>query len=282
MINHNGEILDIDAVHFRADFRPIQYGDALFETVKFNGESFLLWEDHYFRLMASMRILRMEIPLDWSPEFLEEQMLETIRANHMERNAARVRLTVYRDGAGKYTPESNIHCGFIIQVDAWPHAEYELNSEGLSVDVFKDHEVHESMLSNLKTTNSLLYTLAGIFAKENELDTALLINKDKHIVEGVSSNVYMLSGDTLTTPPLSSGALKGVMRKHILRSAAAWGLKVEEKGFSPFDLQRADEVWLSNAMHGIQWVGQYRKKSYTNEKAKEIIAALNESVKQGV
>ncbi|TNE29954.1 MAG: aminotransferase class IV [Bacteroidetes bacterium] len=282
MINHNGEILDIDAVHFRADFRPIQYGDALFETVKFNGESFLLWEDHYFRLMASMRILRMEIPLDWSPEFLEEQMLETIRANHMERGAVRVRLTVYRDAPGKYTPKEKIHQGFIIQVEAWPHVEYVLNTEGLSVDVYKDHEVHESMLSNLKTTNSLLYTLAGIYADENDLDTALLINKDKHIVEAVSSNVYMITGDTLTTPPLSSGALKGVMRKHILRSASAWGLKVEEKGFSPFDLQRADEVWLSNAMHGIQWVGQYRKKKYSNQKALEIIAALNESVKQGV
>lgn len=278
MINHNGEILDIDAVPFRADFRPIQYGDALFETVKYNGTTFINWEDHYFRAMASMRILRMEIPMDWSPEFIEEQMLETLKASHLEHGAARIRLTIYRDAEGKYTPDQNVTMGYIIQAEAWPDADFELNKNGLSIDVYKDHEVPKSMLSNLKTTNSLLYTLAGIFARENDLDDVLLINSDKHIVEGISSNVFMLTNGVLQTPPLESGALRGVMRKHIIRNAQSWGFEVVEKGFSPFDLQRADEVWMTNAMRGIQWVGSYRKKTYTNTVAKEIIAKLNESV----
>lgn len=282
MINHNGEILDIEAVPFRADFRPIQYGDALFETVKYNGQSLLLWEDHYFRLMASMRILRMEIPMDWSPEYLEEQIVETLKATHAERGAARVRLTVYRNGEGKYTPALNAEMGFLIQVEAWPHNDYELNAQGINIDVFKDHEVPQAMLSNIKTTNSLIYTLAGIFARENELDDALLINADKKVVEAVSSNVFMLKDGVLYTPPLESGALKGVMRKHILREATNWGLKVEEASFSPFDLQRAQELWLTNSMNGIQWVGSYRKKTYTNELASQMIEKLNESVKQGV
>lgn len=282
MINHNGEILDIEAVAFRADFRPIQYGDALFETVKYNGKSFVNWEDHYFRAMASMRILRMEIPMEWSPEFVEEQMLETLKAKHHEGNAARVKVTFYRDGKGKYTPDSNASMGFIIQTEAWPDADFSLNKEGLVVDVFKDHEVPKSMLSNLKTTNALLYTLAGIYARENDLDDALLLNSDKHVVEATSSNIFMITGRKLITPPLSSGALRGVMRKHILRSAAAWGLEVEEKGFSPFDLQRADEVWLTNTMTGIRWVGAYRKKKYENALALEIVEKLNESIQEGV
>lgn len=279
MINHNGEILDIEAVPFRADFRPIQYGDAIFETVKYNGNTFLNWEDHYFRAMATMRILRMEIPLDWSPEFLEEQMLETLKATHIETGAARVRLTIYRDAEGKYTPIGNVNMGFIVQAEQWPDAEFELNREGLKVDVYKDHEVPKSMLSNLKTTNALLYTLAGIYAKENELDDVLLINSDKHVVEATSSNIFMLQGDKLITPPLESGALRGIMRKHVIKYTQSWGLEVEEKGFSPFDLQRADEVWLTNSMRGIQWVGQYRKKTYGNDKAKEVMAKLNLSMR---
>lgn len=281
MINHNGEILDIGAVPFRADFRPIQYGDALFETVKYNGSSLLLWEDHYFRLMASMRILRMEIPMEWSPEFLEEQILETIRATHMERGASRVRLTVYRDAEGRYTPSGEVNMGFIVQVESWPHAEYVLNTDGLTVDIFKDHEVPKGMLSNLKTTNSLLYTLAGIYARENELDESLLINSDKQVVEGVSSNVFMLNGNKLITPPLESGALKGVMRKHILRHAKEWGWEIEEKGFSPFDLQRADELWLTSSLRGISWVKTYRKKTYGNEQALKMVEKLNESAREG-
>ncbi|NVK28204.1 MAG: aminotransferase class IV [Flavobacteriia bacterium] len=278
MINHNGEILDIEAVPFRADFRPIQYGDALFETVKYSRTKFINWEDHYFRAMASMRILRMEIPMDWSPEFFEEQMLETLKASHLEHGAARLRLTIYRDSEGKYTPSENVSMGYIIQAEAWPDADFELNTEGLDIDIYKDHEVPKSMLSNVKSTNALLYTLAGIFAKENELDDVLLINSDKHIVEAVSSNVFMLSNGVLQTPPLESGALRGVMRKHIIRNAQAWGFEVVEKGFSPFDLQRADEVWLTNSIKGLQWVGSYRKKTYSNEVAKEVIRKLNESV----
>ncbi len=282
MINHNGEILDIEAVPFQANFRPIQYGDALFETVKYNGTTLLNWEDHYFRAMASMRILRMQIPLDWSPEFLEEQLMETMKAQHIERGPARIRMTIYRDGKGKYTPASDAKMGFIIQAEAWPDVDFELNSVGLKVDVFKDHEVPKGMLSNLKTTNALLYTLAGIYAAENDLDDALLLNSDKHVVEGVSSNLFMVTGNKLVTAPLESGALRGVMRKHILRNSQQWGFEVEEKGFSPFDLQRADEVWLTNSMKGIQWVGQYRMKSYSNEKAKEALKALNLSFDQSL
>lgn len=278
MINHNGEILDIDAVPFRADFRPTMYGDALFETLKFNGEKLVNWEDHYFRAMASMRILRMEIPMEWSPEYLEEQMMETLKAAHLESNPARIRMTIYRDGEGKYTPSESATMGFFITAEAHPDKEFELNSKGLSIDIYKDHEVPKSMLSNLKTTNSLLYTLAGIFARENELDDVLLLNADKHVVEATASNVFMISGGKLVTPPLETGALRGVMRKHILRSAKEWGLEIEERGFSPFDLQRADEVFLTNSIAGIQWVGNYRKKTYGKEKITEILSKLNASV----
>lgn len=278
MINHNGEILDIDAVPFRADFRPTMYGDALFETIKYNGAKLVNWEDHYFRAMASMRILRMEIPMEWSPEYLEEQVMETLRAAHLEANAARIRITLYRDGEGKYTPATTAEMGYFIMTEALPDADFELNKDGLSIDIYKDHEVPKSMLSNLKTTNSLLYSLAGIFARDNELDDVLLVNADKHVVEATASNVFMIANGKLITPPLETGALRGVMRKHILRNAKEWGLEIEEKGFSPFDLQRADEVFLTNSITGIQWVANYRKKTYGNTMIKEIVEKLNASI----
>ncbi|NVK04764.1 MAG: aminotransferase class IV [Flavobacteriia bacterium] len=278
MINHNGEILDIDAVPFRADFRPTMYGDALFETIKYNGVKLINWEDHYFRAMASMRILRMEIPMEWSPEYLEEQVMETLRAAHLEANAARIRITLYRNGEGKYTPATTAEMGYFIMAEALPDADFELNKDGLSIDIYKDHEVPKSMLSNLKTTNSLLYSLAGIFARDNELDDVLLVNADKHVVEATASNVFMFANGKLITPPLETGALRGVMRKHILRNAKEWELEIEEKGFSPFDLQRADEVFLTNSITGIQWVANYRKKTYGNTMTKEIVDKLNASV----
>ena len=77
MINFNGTILENKAV-LSMDNRGYAYGDALFETVKSVRGSLLFWEDHYFRLMASMRIMRMEIPMNFTMEFLEEEISKKI------------------------------------------------------------------------------------------------------------------------------------------------------------------------------------------------------------
>ena len=88
----------------------------------------------------------------------------------------------------------------------------------------------------------------------------------------------MVKGQVIFTPPISSGCLKGVMRKNILKIAKNIGFEIREEAFSPFELQRADEVFLSNAIQGIRWVANYRKKEYTNEVAIQLSAALNSIV----
>ena len=145
------------------------------------------------------------------------------------------------------------------------------------MDVFKDHFKPKGLLSNIKSTNCLIYTVAGIFARENELDDVILINEDKHVVESVSSNVFLIKGDKLITPTIESGCLRGVIRKNILKIASKAGLEVEERDFSPFEIQRADEMFLTNAIKGIQWVASFKKKSFTNDKAKALLVELNKT-----
>ena len=86
--------------------RGFLYGDAVFETLKIVQGKILFLEDHYFRLMASMRILRMEIPMDFTMEFFEEQLLSTVK-NEGFLDSARVRITVYRNDGGYYLPLTN-------------------------------------------------------------------------------------------------------------------------------------------------------------------------------
>jgi len=95
MINNNGHLISSAEATVSVSNRGLAYGDAIFETIKTLNGKILFWEDHYFRLMASMRILRMEIPMAFTPEFLESQILELLNHNKSNSNSFRVKLTVF-------------------------------------------------------------------------------------------------------------------------------------------------------------------------------------------
>ena len=276
LVSYNGEILEDYELEMHVDNRAFKYGDSVFETMKFSNGKINFWEDHYFRLMSAMRIVRMEIPMNFSPEFIESKVLELLQAKHSEKQSCRIRLSIVRQDGGLYTPTSN-DIDYLIETTVIEDVEYELNDTGLKMDVFKDHFKPKGLLSNIKSTNCLIYTIAGIFARENELDDVILINEDKHVVESVSSNVFLIKGDKLITPTIESGCLRGVIRKNILKIASKAGLEVEERDFSPFEIQRADEMFLTNAIKGIQWVASFKKKSFTNDKAKALLVELNKT-----
>ena len=212
MVNFNGEIQDASDVSISIENRGFKYGDAVFETIKFSNGKLNFWEDHYFRLMTGMRIIRMGIPMTFSPEYLEEQIRETIEANHAEHNANRVRLTVFRNDGGHYGPESN-DVSFLISTEQMPIQDYELNEKGLVLDLYKDIYKPTGLLAGIKSANALLYVMAAVHRKENNFDECLLINQNKEVVEAISSNVFLVKDDFILTPPVESGCLKGVMRK---------------------------------------------------------------------
>jgi branched-chain amino acid aminotransferase len=147
--------------------------------------------------------------------------------------------------------------------------------DDLTVDLFKDHPLQAGLLTTVKSTNALPYILSGIFAAENSLDAVLLINDQKMVVEANYGNLFLLQGSKLITPPLEDGALRGVFRKNMLVWAKELGLDIEEKSISPFDLQKADELWITNTIKGIQAIKTYRKKTFSSIKAAEAVALIN-------
>lgn len=274
VVNFNGDILDPSDVSIPIENRAFKYGDAVFETVKFSNGNFNFWEDHYFRLMTGMRIIRMDIPMTFSPEYLEDQMRETIAANHTEYNANRVRLTVFRNDGGHYAPQTNA-VSFIITTEKIPHQDYVLNQQGLVLDLYKDNYKPTGLLAGIKSANALLYVMAAVHKQENGFDECLLINSNKEVAEAISANVFLVKDDYVQTPPVETGCLKGVMRKNIIKILKENGYQVKEESFSPFELQRANEVFLTNAVHGVQWVERYRKKQFAKNQTTTIIELLN-------
>lgn len=269
MINFNGDILDQEKFSLTAENRGFKYGDAVFETIKVVNNKVIFWEDHYFRLMASMRMLRMKIPMSFTLEFLEKEILSLVKANNTLQKS-RVRLTIFRKDGGLYTPKTN-EIDFLVEAS-------ELNQNiknDYKIDIFKDFYNYSGLLSTIKTNNKMLNTLASVFAKENDLDNCILINEKKGVVEVTNGNIFIVKDNVVKTPSTTEGCIKGIVRKKVLEIISKnEEFKVEETSISPFEIQKADEVFITNAIIGIQPVTQYKKKTFKVDFSKKIAKNL--------
>lgn len=257
MINFNGELRFKENIQLTTDNRGFKYGDGIFETIKVLNHKVIFWEDHYFRLMASMRMLRMKIPMEFTLEFLEKEILKTVA---IQENASsfRVRLNVFRKDGGLYTPKTN-KIDYLIEVK---ETNYQTKSS-YKIDVFKDFYNYSGLLSTLKTNNRMLNTLASIFAEENDLDNCILVNERKGVVEVTNGNIFIVKGNVIKTPSLEEGCIKGIVRMKVIEMLTKnKDFIVEEGSISPFEIQKADEVFITNAIMGIQPVTKYKKKTF--------------------
>lgn len=257
MINFNGELRFKENIQLTTDNRGFKYGDGIFETIKVLNHKVVFWEDHYFRLMASMRMLRMKIPMEFTLEFLEKEILKTVS---IQENASsfRVRLNVFRKDGGLYTPKTN-KIDYLIEVK---ETNYQTKSS-YKIDVFKDFYNYSGLLSTLKTNNRMLNTLASIFAEENDLDNCILVNERKGVVEVTNGNIFIVKGNVIKTPSLEEGCIKGIARMKVIEMLTKnKDFTVEEGSISPFEIQKADEVFITNAIMGIQPVTKYKKKTF--------------------
>jgi branched-chain amino acid aminotransferase len=278
MINFNGNIVEQEK-SILAQNRAFLYGDGVFETLKIINSKILFLEDHYFRLMASMRVVRMEIPMNFTMEYFEEQVLKLVNEKGISASA-RVRITVFRKDGGLYLPKTN-EVSYLIHATPLENTIYALNIASYEVDLYKDFYVTKQLLSSIKTTNKLINITGSIFANENGLENCILLNDTKNVVEVLQGNLFMVMGKKLITPPVSEGCLNGVMRKQILVLAKkVEGIEVLEEIISPFDLQKADELFLTNVITGIQSITKYRKKEFTNDLAHLLVQKLNESISE--
>ncbi len=281
MFNFDGEILSNSEKALSLDNRAFNYGDGLFESLRVVHNKIMFWEDHYFRLMASMRIMRMEIPKEFSPEFLENQILALVAANNLEKKPARVKINVFRKAGGLYTPQTR-EIGYCIRTDNLEKAFYELSEKNCRVELFKDHYLNNGLLSTLKSTNKAINVLAGIYASENKYDNLLLLNHQKMVVEAINGNLFLVKENKIKTPPLTDGCLDGIFRKKVIEVLKKnEDYEIVEESISPFELQKADELLITNSIQGIIPVSSYRKKEYTKTVAADLLKKINTLARLG-
>ena len=269
----NDEFFAADHAILKSSNRGFKFGDGLFESMRMCNGKLQFAEQHADRLRAGMKALKMEGYALLDEYFLRQKTTELLKKNKFNGNI-RFRLTIYRDGEGLYTPSIN-KAGYLLEAIPLEQAQYELNKKGLIIDVYDEITKSINKLANYKTSNALLYVMAGLFQKQHRLDEALILNQHGFLCESTSSNVFVVYQKQIYTPALSEGCVAGVMRSVVLQLAKTHGLPLIEAQINPEILNEAEEVFVTNASGGIRWVMGYGKKRYFNEVAKTLSAKLN-------
>lgn len=275
-IIYNGNYLKEEQNSFFINNRAFLYGDSIFETMFVRKGKIHFFEDHLKRLIQGMKVLKYEIPdkFTFFKDKLEEEIIHLLFRNKIF-NSARVRLTVFRKAGGLYTPAEN-NAEYVVSCTDSENENYILNREGLFTDIYPEIKKPKNIFSQFKTANSLVYSMAGIYAQKKHLDDCFISNENGKIIESISSNIFLVKDDILFTPPVSDGCINGIMRLQIIRFAKKYGLKLYEASLSSEDLLKADEIFLTNSIAGIRWVVAYKDKRYFKKVSNFLTNKLNE------
>jgi branched-subunit amino acid aminotransferase/4-amino-4-deoxychorismate lyase len=268
----NGHLISIYEPTVSFCNRAFRYGDSLFETIRMCNNKVMFIRDHIARIKLGMTVLRMNLPAELNTDNIEQFIQQLVKKNQ-DGAHARIRLTVFRNEGGFYTPETN-DISFLIESEPLTGS-YELNKKGLWIDLYAEIKKPINKLSNCKTGNALIYVMAGIAKQSMKLDDCFIVNENGTICESISSNVFVVKNGSLFTAPLSDGCVAGVMRKQVMALATENRTLTFETPITIYTVMNGDEIFLTNCIHGIQWIGQYKDKFYTNKTASLFMEKLN-------
>lgn len=274
-ICYNGEYIHADEPFLHADNRAFQFGDAISEDLHActTEPQFLNW--HVERLISGMQLLAMDIPAGYTPEVFRTTISKLLTKNRIFGGAA-VRLTVFRNSAGSMVP-TNHNVSFVLTCMRLEHNHYELNSRGYVIDIYHEELRFKHKFTSIKNANSFLFISAGIHNMKDGLDECILLNEKEKIVETVNANIFLVKGTSIFTPGLDEGCIPGITRRAVIELCTKSGFQMNDAcSLSPKALEEADEIFLTDAVNGIRWVGAYRQYRYYKKTAQLLNRSLNE------
>ena len=234
--------------------RAFEYGDGFFETIIMQNNEILYFSDHFLRLQATSKALFLQLPDNFSEDFVRKIILQLADNNSSDCNLTfRVKINFWRKNGGFYTPTfPKNECNTHILIRAFP---YEINNlpnsiihQNPLVKVgFSDKiKLHFSAFSSYKTLNALPYILAGIEKTTRNLEEIILLDNQNNVSEGISSNIFWIKKNKIFTPNLQTGCVGGIMRKQIIKKAKKLSIDLKEGFFQKEHLMSADCVFMTN------------------------------------
>lgn len=269
-----GKIVDEKetAITFRS--RAFRYADGLFETIRImNGKPVFL-KNHIDRIKNGLELFKISVPeILLDEEKLSNAIKDLALKNGIEKGGV-CRLIVWRDSEGRYMPDTD-NSEYLLEISPYPNNLFLLSKSGKSIEIYQEMRKQNNFLSPYKTLNSQLNVMAAIHARNKGIDDNLVCNEEGMIIESTNSNVFIVSNGTIYTPPLSDGCVGGTMRMNIINAALELKLSVYESSLNQQHFLMANEILLSNAIVGIDWVNAFKHKRYYSTVASKLVDQLN-------
>ena len=257
------------------------YGDGVFEGIRaYHGRIFKL-KEHIDRLFYSAKAILLEIPM--SHQELMDATVETCRKNNIKDGY--IRLVVTR-GAGTLglNPNRCSNPEVIIIADTiqlYPTSLYKKGMEIVTVATTRNH--HNAVNPAIKSLNYLNNILAKIEANTAGYEEAIMLNSEGFVAECTGDNLFIIKGDQMYTPALSSGALHGITRQTSIDLVSELGIATSEPNLTRYDLYNADECFLTGTGAEIVPVVKIDERKIGNGKpgliTKKLVKAYQELTK---
>ncbi len=243
LVFHNDRILPLESVRLSPGQAGLLSGWGLFTTLRiYDGYPFA-FERHWQRLVTDAS--RIELPLDFHPDAVWNQLLALIQANQVKNGAARVYFVYNRVGLWR-SEETFPVVDWIMYTTDLPAR------EKISRLALMEHARHaESPLSGVKVTSWLNNVWSLQQAQNRGFDEVILLNERGEVAECTAANVFCVRSGKVLTPPLSSGCLAGVTRAILLEIAGNAGVMMQESVLRPQDLRAAEEIFVSSTTREV-------------------------------
>ena len=243
----NGRLLEADSCLISVRDRSFLLGDGLFETILVHKGKPVFLREHLERLSLSSDFCGYKLP---ATEFLSAAVMEVITANRLEDGSLRLNVSPSESNGLLAAEDSPLNIVITCR-RGLPYSQ-ELYKEGFFAIVAKStRRNHLSPLSRHKTTNFLDSILARKEAFDHGADEALLLNTSGFLAEGSVSNLFLIIGKEAFTPPISDGALPGIIRAKVKEICAELNIPLHEVSLPAEALEKADEAFLTSSLLGI-------------------------------
>jgi branched-chain amino acid aminotransferase len=249
LVSLDGRIVPPELASVSVFDRGFLYGDSVFEVLRTYGGVLFGFEEHLARLARSAELALIAFS---DVELLRREILAVVAATGNAETYIRVVVTRGTGEALGLDPalaRAPLRVVLATDVPPMPAAMYE---RGIGVITYRTQRVSEGTSAvGAKLGNYLLSILATEAAKRVGADEALILDVRGQVVEGTTSNVFLVRGGTLVTPPDEAGLLAGITRAKVLGLARGLGIGVELRTFAPSELGSADEVFITSSIREL-------------------------------
>jgi branched-chain amino acid aminotransferase len=276
----DGVLLGPDDAKVSVYDRGFLFGDAVFEVLRTYGGVPFAFDEHYARLRRSGERVFIDMPVDEAT--LRAEVESGVAASGNAESYVRIIVT---RGSGPLSldPGTAGHPLRVVLVEPVAPPRREAYANGIAtVTVATRRSVDGTPAAGAKVTNYLESLIAVREAKHRGADEALIVDGRGEIVEGATSNVYVVKDGRVATPPEDAGILVGITRTHVLRAAARIGVPVDEWRLRPEDVYGADEVFITSSIRELIPVVRVDDRAIGAGRPGPVARALHRAFRQAV